>query len=70
MLLPCFPDGVFCFRMESITLGKKNLPHKAVAEVSKDKEPIGRGACGVQLVRKSSDVRFKRVEIQMILVVC
>ena len=41
-------------------------PHKAVAEVSKDKDPIRKGACGVQLVRKSIDVRFKRVESQMI----
>ena len=45
------------------------LPHKAVAEVSKDKEPIGRGACGVQLIRKSIEIRLKWSEIQMILVV-
>ena len=35
------------------------LPQKAVAEVSKDKEPIGRGACGVQLIRKSIEIRLK-----------
>ena len=45
------------------------LPHKAAAEVSKDKEPIGRGACGVQLIRKSIEIRLKWSEIQMILVV-
>ena len=42
------------------------LPHKAVAEVSKDKEPIGRGACGVQLIRKSIEIRLKWSEVQMI----
>ena len=38
------------------------LPHKAAAEVAKNREPIGRGCawvCGVQVVRKSVDVRFK-----------
>ena len=33
------------------------LPHKAVAEVSKHNEPIGRKS-GIQLVRKSIDFRF------------
>ena len=37
------------------------LPQKAVAEVSKNKEPIGR-RCGIQLVRKSVDFRFKGFE--------
>ena len=51
------------------------LPHEAVAEVSKDKEPIGR-RCGIQLVRfncfachlvwDSMDLRFKRFEIQLL----
>ena len=40
------------------------LPHKAVAEVSKDKEPIGRGCVEFnwfesQLMSESSEVRFK-----------
>ena len=40
------------------------LPHKAVAEVSKDKEPIGRGCVEFkwfesQLMSDSSEVRFK-----------
>ena len=38
------------------------LPHKAVAEVSKDKDPIGtyrKRVCGVQVVRKSVDVALK-----------
>ena len=39
-------------------------PHKAVAEVSKDKEPIGRGCAEFnwfesQLMSDSSEVRFK-----------
>ena len=40
------------------------LPHEAVAEVSNHKEPIEEG--GVQLVRKSIDVRFKSVASQMV----
>ena len=40
------------------------LPHKAVAEVSKDKEPIGRGRTEFnwfenELMSDSSEVRFK-----------
>ena len=40
------------------------LPHKAVAEVSKDKEPIGRECAEFnwfesQLMSDSSEVRFK-----------
>ena len=40
------------------------LPHKAVAEVSKDKEPIGRGCAEFnwfesQLTSDSIEVRFK-----------
>ena len=40
------------------------LPHKAVAEVSRDKEPIGRGCVEFncfesQLMSDSSEVRFK-----------
>ena len=40
------------------------LPHKAVAEVSKDKEPIGREGAEFnwfesQLMSDSSEVRFK-----------
>ena len=46
-------------------------PHKAVAEVSKDKEPIGRGCVECkwfesQLMSDSSEVRFKRFGCQMI----
>ena len=40
------------------------LPHEAVAEVSKNKEPIGR-RCGIQLVRRSVDFRFNRFEFQL-----
>ena len=40
------------------------LPHKAVAEVSKDKEPIGRGRAEFnwfenELMSGSSEMRFK-----------
>ena len=40
------------------------LPHKAVAEVSKDKEPIGKGCAEFnwfesELMSDSSEVRFK-----------
>ena len=48
------------YKQTSITY----LPHKAVAEVSKDKEPIGR-ACAEfnwfenELMSDSSEVRFK-----------
>ena len=40
------------------------LPHEAVAEVSKNKEPIGR-RCGIQLVAKSTDFRFNCFELQL-----
>ena len=40
------------------------LPHKAVAEVSKDKEPIGKGCAECkwfesQLMSASNELRFK-----------
>ena len=41
------------------------LPHEAVAEVSNRNEPIGR-KCGVQLVRKSIDIRLNCFELQVV----
>ena len=41
------------------------LPHKAVAEVSKHREPKGR-KCGIQLVRMSMDFKFNCFEFQLI----
>ena len=42
--------------LEQLIYNITYLPHEAVAEVSKDKEPIGKGACGVQLIRKSIEI--------------
>ena len=49
-----------------IYIYKTYLPHKAVwRKFPKIRNTYRKGACGVQLVRKSIDVRFKRVESQM-----
>ena len=42
-----------------------HLPHEAVAEVSKDKKPIG-AKCEIQLTWESTDLKFNWFQIQLI----